>query len=66
MTGEDDLPKVGKLVAVDWPQGKKGHLEVTGLPENVQVPDKPLSGTPRTPTLTPLFHGNPPTTHWLW
>lgn len=45
MTGGDDLPKVGKLVAVDWPQGKKGHLEVKGLPESVEVPVKPQSGT---------------------
>jgi len=37
MGGEDGLPKIDKIVAVDWPQGKHGHLPVEELPEGVEV-----------------------------
>lgn len=37
--GEDNdgLPKVEKIVAMDWPQGKHGHLPVEGLPERIEM-----------------------------
>jgi len=47
MNGENELSKVEKLVAVDWPQGKRGHLEVTGLAENVQVTETPAHCEPQ-------------------
>lgn len=31
------MPEVDKLVVVDWPRGKHGHVTLEGLPDGVEV-----------------------------